>query len=631
MASKIHYGYTGKVLRVDLDTEQITEEALDEPTLRKYLGGTGLGVKYLYDEVPPGVEWSDPANRLFLGSGPLGGTTVPGSGTFSVVTKGPLTDGAVTSQANGFFGAYLRFAGYDAVLVQGAAKRWLYLVIRDGKAELRDASHLLDKDTWETQDAIQQELGLKPGGVSVACIGPAGEHLVKFAAICTDHGHVAGHNGTGAVMGAKKLKAIAAVRGRGRVPLADSRRLGELQREMFEVVSKQRGGGAGYLWGTLAGYKGGEARGTVPIQNYTTSVFPDREKLEHYDAEYIRGTFEPDPHPCWACRMHHCHHMKVPQGQYAGWIIEEPEYEGLAAWGGVTGPSEVEEAAVLADTVDRLGLDTNEGGWVIGWTMECYEKGLLTKEDTDGLEMSWGNAEAARQMLHRVARRQGFGNTLAEGVKRASQRIGGPAGELAIYTQKGNSPRGHDHRAAWHEMFDTSISNAGTIESHRAFDSTQIGLAPMTDGFDPFQVSSTVAKTKGAMQFEDSLGVCRFVTDCQLKWLIQLVNAATGWDLSLEEAMDVGRRAVNTLRAFNLRHGHTAALDGLPSPRYCSVPVDGPAQGKYIKPHWASMLRNYYELMGWDATTGVPFPYTLRRLDLEPLVADVWPKVGQQA
>ena len=239
MASKIHYGYAGKVRRVD------------ESTLRKYVGGTSLGVKYLYDEVPPGVAWSDPANRLFLGSGPLGGTTVPGSGTFSVVTKGPLTDGAVTSQANGFFGAYLRFAGYDAVLVQGAANRWLYLVIQDGKAELRDASHLLDRDTWETQDAIQQELGLKPGGLSVACIGPAGEHLVKFAAICTGHGHVAGHNGTGAVMGAKKLKAIAAVRGRGRVPLAESRRLGELQREMFEVVSKQRSGGAMYNWGTL--------------------------------------------------------------------------------------------------------------------------------------------------------------------------------------------------------------------------------------------------------------------------------------------------------------------------------------------------------------------------------------------
>jgi len=621
-----HYGYAGKVLRVNLTAGNVSEDVHDEETLRKHLGGTGLGVKYLYDEVPPGVEWSDPANRIFLGTGPLGGTTVPGSGTFSVVTKGPLTNGATTTQANGFFGAFLRFAGYDGVLVHGASEKWVYLYVHDGIAEIRDAHHLLDKDTWETQDAIVEELGLKPAQLSVACIGPAGENLARLAAVCADHGHAAGHNGPGAVMGSKRLKAIAVSRGRGRVALHDSKKLNGLQRELFDTVSKVRGGGAAYNWGTLSGYQGGEPRGTLPVKNYTTNIYPDREKLSNYDAQYIRTEFQADPNPCWACRMHHCHHLTVPKGQYKGWIIEEPEYEGLAAWGATIGPTEVEEAAVLSDQVDRLGMDTNEAGYLIGWVVECYEKGILTKEDTDGLEMTWGNAESARQMLHKVARRQGLGKILAEGTKRASEIVGRGSQDLAVFTQKGNSPRGHDHRSVWHEMFDTSISSTGTIEAHRMFDPKQIGLLDMTDPFDPVQLSNTIAKTKGAMQFEDSLGVCRFITDARMPWLIALLNAATGWDFTIEEAMDVGRRAVNTLRAFNLRHGIGPEMDGLPSTRYCSVPVDGPNAGKDIKPHWDWMLHNYYEQMGWDKETGTPLPYTLKQLGLQKVAADLWAK-----
>ncbi len=626
---KAQHGFNGKILRANLTAGHLSDDVLDGDTLRSHLGGTALGVKYLYDEVPPGVEWSDPANRLFIGSGPLGGTTVPGTGSISVVTKGAMTNGMATTQANGFFGAFLRFAGYDGVLVHGASETWVYIYIHDGVAEIKSAEHLLGKDTWQTQDAIAEELGVKPAALSVACIGPAGESLVRLAAVCTDYGHVAGHNGPGAVMGSKRLKAIAVSRGRGRVPLNDSRKLNQMQRELFDTVSKAALGGVIYNIGTIAGLQGAEGTGNLPIQNYLTDVYPDREMLAGYDGYRMREEFKAEPEPCWACRMHHCHKMTIPRGKFAGAVVDEPEYEGLAAWGAATGPTPVEDATYLADLVDKLGFDTNEAGYLFSWVMECYEKGILTKEDTDGLEMTWGNSEATAQMLHKVARRQGFGNILAEGTKRASEIVGRGSQELAIYTQKGNSPRGHDHRAVWHEMFDTSVSNTGTIETHRGFDPTQIGLLPMTDIFDPIQVSNIIARTKGHMQFEDSLGVCRFITDQRIKWLVDLLNTATGWDFTIDEAMDVGRRAVNTMRVFNLRHGIGPEADGLPSKRYCSVPVDGPAEGKDIKPHWDSMLQNYYEQMGWDKETGKPLPYTLRKLGLDKMVAEIWEKREQ--
>ena len=216
MASKKQFGYAGKILRVDLTHGKITEETPDETVLRKYVGGAGLGAKFLYEEVPPGLDCFDPENRIILTSGPFGGTQIPGGGTFSVSTKGVLTGGAASCQANGFWGAFLRLSGFDGVIVQGASDHLVYLYIHDGKAELRDAGHLAGKDTWETDEAIKKELGYKKREMSVAGIGPAGEKLVKFSAIVADKGHVAGHNGMGAVMGSKKLKAIAVARGKAR-------------------------------------------------------------------------------------------------------------------------------------------------------------------------------------------------------------------------------------------------------------------------------------------------------------------------------------------------------------------------------------------------------------------------------
>jgi aldehyde:ferredoxin oxidoreductase len=611
--------YTGKLLRVDLSTATMTDETVDPAAMRKFIGGTGLGADILYREVPPGVEWDHPENRLILGSGPLGGTRIMGSGTISIVTKGPMTNGATSTQANGFLGAFLRFNGYDGIVVQGASDRLVYLCLNDGKAELRDASHLRGMDTWQTQDAIAAELGRKEGDVSVFGIGPAGEHRVRFAAVAGDKGHVAGHNGVGAVWGAKYLKAIAAVRTRDRRPVHDAAALAATAREIVERIKTEPASKPMYDWGTSMLFSPAEAGGYLPVKNYTTNVFAEHEAFMGVN---YRQRFQIEADPCWACQMHHLNMITITGGPYAGFVGEEPEYEQWAAWGSVIGNTDPAGAVVLANETDRLGLENNEAGWLIGWVIECFERGLLTEAQTDGLRMTWGNVEAVRAMLRKIAHRDGFGDVLAEGVMRASRAVGGAAAEAAVYTQKGNTPRGHDHRGRWFELFDTSVSNTGTIEAGPPVLPQELGLK-QGDAYNGRDVSTFVAKTKGRMMFEDCLGVCRFCSRTELKLVAQAVNAATGWDMDVDEAMHAGRRIVNLLRAFNIRHGITPEVE-LPSARYGSVPVDGPAKGKAIGPEWDAMLDNYYQLMGWDRATGTPLPETLERYGLDQPRRDLW-------
>ncbi|MCL4535306.1 MAG: hypothetical protein M1370_09145 [Bacteroidetes bacterium] len=617
MAKATTPGYTGKFLRVDLTNERITDETFDAATLRKWVGGSGIGAKVLYDEVPPGVDWYAPENRMIIASGPLGGTSISGGGTYSVITKGPLTNGAVTSQANGFFGAFLRLSGYDGIIIQGAARSWKWLHIHDGTAELKDASPFMGLDTWDMQDAVASSLGKKEIYVSTIGVGPAGENLVKFACVAGDKGHVAGHNGTGAVMGAKKLKLIAAERGKARVALADKDQVAELGKSIMETIRTDPTN-RGYKWGTSMGYAGAERGGWLPIKNYQTSVFapaPD------FLGEKYRAQWNIKRNPCWACPTTHLHMIEITDGPYKGFVGEEPEYEQWAAWGSVIYNPDPAGALVLSNEVDRLGVENNEAGWVVGFAMECYQRGILTKDDFGGLEPKWGDVEAARAVLRMIAYRRGVGDTLAEGVLRASARLGKEAREIGVYTLKGNSPRGHDHRGRWTEMLDTSVSNTGTIETSPPGPGDP-GVA--TDPFDPDQVTEQVAVTKGRMIFEDCLGVCRFCTRVPLQNVIEAVNASTGWDMTYDEAMDVGRRTVNLLRVFNIRHGVSPELDR-PSARYGSTPVDGAAAGKSIAPHFERMVRNYYELMGWDAQTGKPTPQTLQKYGLEFAAEDLYP------
>ena len=616
MSVSVPKGYIGKLLRVDLTSGSMKEEWLDEPELRKYVGGAGFGIRYLYREVPLGIDYFSPDNRLIIASGPLGGTRIPGSGTYSVTTRGVLTGGAAFSQANGFFGAFMRFAGFDGLIIQGAAEKPVYLYLHDGTAELRDAAHLAGRDTWETDEALKAELGGSKATMSVACIGPAGENLVKFAVIVSDRGHIAGHNGSGAVMGSKKLKAIAVKRGRERIPLYDSKRVSELGRQIADTMKNSPQSRFLYNYGTLGNYRVQERTGGLPIKNYTTNIYPDKEKLEQFSPDYIRGRFQPKPEPCWACQMHHCHESTITEGPYTGMVVEEPEYECLSAMGAQIGNMEVASAMMLTNVVDRLGLEMNETGWVIGLAMECYEKGLIDKVKTGGIEMNWGNVEAARSMLQKIAHREGFGDVLAEGAMRASFAIGGDAPNFAVYTRKGNTPRGYDHRGQWVEMFDKITSNTGTLESRPT---VRVNMGEMP----PEDVVTAALSGKGRMSFVDSLGVCFFATMASMPVLAEALSAATGWDFTEEEAEVLGLRIVNLARVYNIRQGHTRELDA-PSPRYGSTPVDGPFAGKTFMPSLDHMLDIYYQKTGWDEKTGKPLPETLERLGLGYAIKDIY-------
>jgi aldehyde:ferredoxin oxidoreductase len=275
---------------------------------------------------------------------------------------------------------------------------------------------------------------------------------------------------------------------------------------------------------------------------------------------------------------------------------------------------------MLSNLADRLGLDINESSWTISWLMECFEKGLIDEDDIDGIEPRWGDSEAVKALLKKIALREGCGDWLAEGVMRASQRLGGEAPNLGIYTLKGASPRSHDHRGRWYEMLDTCLSNTSTIETSFGLPPALPGKPTLKDQFSPEEISTVNAMTGGWRQFEDCLGICRFCsTDPVL--VVDCVNAATGWNLSLDGALDIGYRAINLLRLFNFRHGLDVTLEA-PSRRYASTPVDGPVEGKGIAQHFESMKRNHWRLMGWDEETGMPLPETLQRLGIENPFSD---------
>jgi aldehyde:ferredoxin oxidoreductase len=606
--------YTMKILRINLTKERTSTEEVSAETARKYVGGTGLGAKYLYEEVPAGVEWSDPANRLMFFTGPLAGTKVSGSGTFSVISRGPMTNMAGASQANGYFGAFLRFSGLHGIIIEGAAKKWTRLHIHDGTADFLNAEHLLGKDTWETEDAVRKEIGKR---CSVFTVGPAGERLVRFSAIVGEHGHVASHNGLGAVMGSKKLKSISVEKGTQKVPVFDPARLSKGAKALIEAaINADPNLGK---WGTAFAFEIFTPIGALPIRNYTTNIFPE---WERFKGSYLRTHFKHKPTPCFACRVGHCSLMEVTEGPYKGFVGDEPEYEGLAAMGPVISQTDPGAAIMLSNVVDRLGININETGYLIGWIMECYEKGILKKKDLDGIEMRWGDPEATVKMLKKIAHREGCGNLFAEGVKRAAETIGGEALNCAVYTQKGASVRGHDHRGYWMELIDTCLSNTGTIETGGPLAKPGVlGLTPPKDRFDPLAMSTQNAQLNGGRQFEDCLGVCRFCTS-DFNLVLECLNSVTGWTFTIPEAMDVGRRTINQLRMFNFRHGLTKEIEA-PSVRYGSTPVDGPAKGIGIMAHWDTIRSNYYEKMGWDTNTGKPLPETLKRLGLGHLVKDL--------
>lgn len=614
------HGTTGKILRIDLDKNRTSIENLPEDVIRKYLGGTSLGVHLLYNEVPPKVNWADPENRVYMMSGPLGGSGLAGTGCFSVVTKGTHTNGVTSTQANGNFGAYLKFSGFDGVVIQGIALKWSYLYIHDGVAELREAEHLLGKDTWEVEDIIKEELGYKKRNMSVFCIGPAGENLVKFAGLFGDRGHAAAHNGLGAVMGSKRLKAVAVSKSKkDSISIANKAQFVECRKMLNDFFKTNYS--SVYYYGTQKNWLKNYKKGHVPVKNYTTNIFPQANNFDN-----IRDRFEILAYsPCIFCPSKHCAEIKVTEGPYTGFSGKEPEYEQFAAWGSQIGITDPGAVIMLSNEADRLGIDSNEGGWLIGWVMECFEKNLLNAADLDGLSIKWGDAEATRTLLKKIANCKGAGSWLAEGIKNAAEKVGGEAVKLAIYTKKGNTPRSHDHRVRWSEFLDTCVSESATLQNMVAgLDYTLYG---MSNEYDPDShswehVSTIAGKTTGTMTFVDSLVICWFPCRGNIPLLCKLINSVTGWDFSFDEALDIGRRAVNLMRMYNLRCGISPELE-VPSTRYGSIPKDGPGKGLSVNSHLKEMLKNYYTLMGWDPETGIPLSKTLKKLGIDYTVKDL--------
>jgi aldehyde:ferredoxin oxidoreductase len=624
-------GFAGNLLRVDLTRRKCWAEPWGPERMRAELGGVGLGAMILYRETAAkggkkNVAWDHPDNRLVLGTGPLAGLPVWGTGGLTVCTIGPGTNGPTSTQANGFFGTNLKYCGYDAIIIQGQSKDWVYLYINDDVIELRDAKSLIGLDTWETQYALNRETGLVGHQLSVYSIGPAGENLVKFAAIQGDFGHVASKNGCGAVMGKKKLKAVAIVKGTRALRAVDPRGLMQAAEDMSHDLQSDPSARSLYEYGTLPGVVNLSKMGALPIKNYTTNLTSNvaGADMSAWEAPKLRENFDHRGHQCNACGMHHCHMSVIRHGDKKGQIVDEPEYEGWSGCGWAIGAADRDGVAWLNTECDKACVDVNEWGWLCGWVMECQEKGYITREQL-GFELKWGDIKGAGRLLQMVSRREGFGNVLAEGVKRAAEKLGGPAKDCAVYIEKGATPRGHDHRARWEEMLDTCTSSTATMETGNPVHPTEIGQPARINPFDGEQVAKYVAGLRGRRAFEDSLGICIFTSRTRLENICRALSAATGWTFTVDEALRFGKRTAIINRVTALRCGHSGALE-YPSARYGSTPVDGPAKGQAIRDQWEKMLDTWYAEVGFDRKTGKPWPKTLKALGLDWLSKELWGK-----
>ena len=631
-------GYMGKLLRVNLTQGTISEEMLPaEDVLRKYIGGAGLGVKILSDELPPAIAPLDPENRLIFMTGPLTGTLVPCANNTSIVFLNYETGYTVgTAHAHGYFGPYLKFAGYDGIIVQGEAKSPVYLWIHDGKAEIRDASKLWGKDTHETEDLVKEEIG-PVEDASVAAIGPAGENLIHGAGIQNDKHHLFAKGGVGAVMGSKKLKAIAVggklTRG---VPLADVQ--GLLAANEAWRNSLYHSGGAG-LWGVFGNidtgkkrYSGVGATSELMLKFATTLQAVTNLSDPSFGVQWVLPLytealkFKVKSVGCFSCNQECNYAAEITTGPYKGFVATlAGGGENMEGAAGMIGVMDAGTCFWLTDYYDRLGLDSSTPGCAISLAFECYERGIITKEDTDGLELKWGNAEAAIKLLDKLVRREGFGAVLADGPKKAAERIGGDAPKLAVHV-KGGGMNLHDWRSAWSVLLGQAVAGAGPCWQAPGVDAfcsePDLGYPKLSD--DPVSAEGkpeAVAKTQRKKLWEDSIGICWFGTwgvPGSLSFVPQAVAATTGWaDFTPEEALTVGERVITLERIFNLKRGLTVESDLDVPPRLLDAPTSGIAEGKAFGDFFPGMLKEYYQIMGWDPETGRPLPETVKRLDLE--------------
>lgn len=604
-------GYHNKLLRVDLSNGSIEDEELEYERIRKYLGGVGLGSSILNEEVPEGIDALDPENRLIFVSGPFSGTGIPGSGTYSIVTKGPLTELAVGAQANGWFGARMKFAGYDGIIVQGKAPELSYLVINDDGIKIENDPELKGKDTYETQEYLLEKLNLSKG--SVACIGPAGENQVLFANVASDFGHFASTNGVGAVMGSKNLKAIV-VSGNKKVPVFDEEKFKETVKKWQNEVKQTLMGATVDQLGTNGFFSAAAETGWLPVKNMTTNIF---EEHPEFNGDKLRERVNSERKPCHACPLHHCNEIELTEGEHKGFKTDEPEYEGIAAFGPLIGNKDVNKAIYLNDHNDRLGMDLKEAGFTISMAIECFVEGLIDKNDTDGMELEWGNVDAVKELLTKMANKDGFGKVLSQGVYRAAKKFGPEADKKAVYTHFGIAPHIHDPRGLWGYLFGQTVSNMGSIEgfgSPELIPEADLGFdEPIEKYKDPLELVFKQEEMAKKYYFVDSLGTC-FFTSVNLPLMVEALHDLTGFEFTKEDAILQGYRTMTSLRLFNIKHGWTRDQDTA-SERLLEPCPDGPNEGISIRDELDEMVETHYQNMGWDEK-GHPTQKTLKKLEI---------------
>ncbi len=608
---------SARILFVDLSSGDMKDELFGEDVLRKFIGGYGLAAKIMYDRQKPGVDPLGPENMLGFLTGPLTGTPALIGSRYVVVGKSPLTGAWGDANSGGYFGPALKFAGYDGVFFTGISEKPVYLFIDEGKPELIDAGDLWGKDCCDTEDLLKEKHGDK---TNISCIGPSGENISLISSIINDKGRAAARSGLGAVMGSKKLKAIA-LKGDMKVPLADEEKTKKLRREWVKRINV---GLVDILkeFGTAGLTAAASETGDSPAKNWGdagSEVFPTSEKIS---SESVTA-FQERRWACWQCPIACGGHMKVADGPFA---VEghKPEYETLAAYGTMCLNDNLESIIKVNDICNRAGLDTISAGCTIAFAIECYENGLITKEDTDGIELKWGNAEAIVAMTEKMVTRDGFGDVLAEGVKIAAEKIGKGAEQYAVHVGGQEVPM-HDPK------FTPGLGATYLLDATPARHTQGGELIAPGEGLNLPEHERTVYTGRAEsqrtlvnlMHVVNAAGLCMFgYLSMDVHSIPEFMTSVTGWDFTLDDCQEVGER-IGTLRhAFNLREGCNPLERELNGRAFGNPPLDaGPLKGVTVDID--TMVKEYLELMDWDPATTVPSQKRLKELGLDEVAVDL--------
>jgi len=618
-------GYAGMVLRVDLARRMVRREMLDPKEARLYLGGRGLNIYRLYHEVRPHTDGLSPDNKLIFGVGTLVGTLFPGGARFNVTAVSPQTGILGDSNAGGFFGPELKFAGYDQLILEGCADEPLYLWIADERVELRSAAHLWGRDVWETTEAIRRELN--DPDVQVATVGQAAENGVRYAGVFVNLNRPAARTGMGTVMASKHIKAVA-VRGTGSFPVADMDYFRELIHRLDKIIYSHPEYQPRVQMGTTRLILALNALGCLPTRHFQKGTF---EGAQEVSGEVLAKRFKVKGKACFACTIPCSRFLVVHDRRFPCLMMEGPEYEPLAGFTVRVGNDDLALALRAIDLVNRYGMDAIAVSECIAFVMECYQRGILGQEEADGLDLSWGNGETILALIHKIAHREGFGDLLADGVKKAAERLGQGSEEIAMHG-KGLEIFQADVRGIKAYGLGNAVASRGAdhLRSEPSFEFSGDAEEAVRRYGVPDAAFPLKYRGKGKMvkhyeemaAISDSLGVCKNTYNNMevLDWegTAALLRAATGWDITGEEVQQIGERIVNLERLFITREGITREDDTLPR-RFLEEPMpagSGPSTGSVLE--LGLMLDEYYRARGWDVKTGLPMPEKLKELGLTP-------------